>query len=713
MTDATDTPQPPSSVPPAAAPLPAGRPRHPLWRRPGGIALLLLALLVLAFAACEMAGWPFLRQPIERTLEKRLQREVVIGEDFRLSLLGGIRLRSDRFVIGAPSWAIERGHPEELVRADQVVLALPYATVLMPLRQEPGAALHIKALEVQRMQAALWRGADGRANWQFAPPEQAPKPGAAPVPTFDRLVVGGGEVRYQDEVVGLQMQARARTDEGSQGGGKGLVIEGDGAYREGVKRFAGAKFHFGIQSEGLLPLVTPNENAPPVPLTLDASAGKAKLAFKGQAVDILRLQGISGEFSVSGPSLAAVGAPMGVTLPTTPEFEMKGRLSKDGDLYKADVARLAVGSSRLAGEFSYDRRPEVPLLTGELRGESLTLADLGPAFGAREPGAAKPKRADGQVLPAREFNIPSLKAMNADVKVNLRKLELGTGLLGDLTPLQGRIALRDGVLHITELLARASGGEVRGSIGLDGRPAQQPLWDIDLRWAGIDLERWIKARNNRAAADTAAAAPGYVGGVLGGQAKFRGAGRSTAAMLGSLDGTAAVWIRRGKISHLIVEALGIDVAQALGVLIKGDESLPMHCAVAQFKAQDGRLNTEVGVIDTPDTLVLISGDLSLADERLGLTLAARPKDFSPLSLRSPVRVEGSFRDPQVKLEGKALGLKLLAAAALAAVNPLAAVVPLIDPGEGEENGCRQALEGLRGKPATRAVRESAREGAQR
>ena len=41
-------------------------------------------------------------------------------------------------------------------------------------------------------------------------------------------------------------------------------------------------------------------------------------------------------------------------------------------------------------------------------------------------------------------------------------------------------------------------------------------------------------------------------------------------MLASLDGTARLWVRDGTVSHLLVEAAGIDVAQALGVYIKGE-----------------------------------------------------------------------------------------------------------------------------------------------
>ncbi|WP_395142281.1 hypothetical protein [Schlegelella aquatica] len=59
-----------------------------------------------------------------------------------------------------------------------------------------------------------------------------------------------------------------------------------------------------------------------------------------------------------------------------------------------------------------------------------------------------------------------------------------------------------------------------------------------------------------------------------------------------------------------------DIAESLGILVRGDESLPVRCAVAQFTARDGHLKTEVGLIDTPDTTLLVEGTVSLRQERL-------------------------------------------------------------------------------------------------
>ena len=73
------------------------------------------------------------------------------------------------------------------------------------------------------------------------------------------------------------------------------------------------------------------------------------------------------------------------------------------------------------------------------------------------------------------------------------------------------------------------------SVGLDSRPAV-PKWDADLRWAGIRLERFVKARDvaDRAGKKGERPQQGYISGGLGGSAKLHGAGKSTAALLASL-----------------------------------------------------------------------------------------------------------------------------------------------------------------------------------
>ena len=55
---------------------------------------------------------------------------------------------------------------------------------------------------------------------------------------------------------------------------------------------------------------------------------------------------LTGRFKLAGPSLAAVGDPLGVTLPTTPAFSTRGALVKDGKLWKAVFDEARIGSSQ-------------------------------------------------------------------------------------------------------------------------------------------------------------------------------------------------------------------------------------------------------------------------------------------------------------------------------------------------------------------------------
>jgi uncharacterized protein involved in outer membrane biogenesis len=194
-----------------------------------------------------------------------------------------------------------------------------------------------------------------------------------------------------------------------------------------------------------------------------------------------------------------------------------------------------------------------------------------------------------------------------------------------------------------------------------------------MRALGIDLSRWLRLKR-------AATAPPYVSGKLDALVKVKGSGRSTAEILGSLAGDIRIHLREASISHLIVEAAGIDVAQALGVFIKGDDALPILCNVVDLDVVNGVAQPKVFVLDTSDSTVWIDGKVSLKSEALDLRAVVSPKDFSPLALRTPIHVRGTIGKPSVTLEPGKLAGKAGAAALLALLNPLAAIIPFVDPG---------------------------------
>jgi len=661
----------------------------------------ILGVLVVAIGVCEWIGWPFLRSPIERLIEKQVRRDVSFGDDFRLSLFGGLRLSSESFSIGPPA-DLPPGAPTEFLQTNDVELKLPYATLIGPLRgsEEP---LRVTSLSVAQLSANLWRSEDGKANWIFGTgEEEAGKP--VVLPQFDRLVVREGRIRIDDAPSSVHAVVDLSTEEGALVGEKaGLKASARGTYD-------GRPLRAQLTSSGRLPRAHSSADRP-LPVALKVEARGAKLDFEGQAADVLHLESLRGDFALSGPTLAVVGDTIGLTLPNTPAFDMKGKVRKTGLVWEADVDAFSVGDSELSGEFTYDPQKQPPLLSGALRGDRLVLADLAPAVGAppnvdkgkngkgkaaakAKPNGAKDsaKAGNGEVLPERSFDIPSLKAMNASVEVDLKRLDLPSDALRSIAPLHAQLTLDDGVLKLDRLSATTAGGQVRGVLSLDAN-RQPPLWTADIGWSGVDLAQWITLRNG----DTKEAKPQpYITGTLSGKAKVGGRGRSTAQILGSLDGQTFMWIRDGTLSHLLVEAMGLDIAQGLGLLVVGDDPLPLRCAVAQLKADAGLVKTDLVLLDTPDSTVLVEGTVSLAKEQLMLTLRARPKDFSPLTVRAPVHITGSFERPDVAPDAKTLGLKGAAAALLAAINPLAALIPLMDPADPATRQCADVLASVRG-----------------
>jgi len=214
--------------------------------------------------------------------------------------------------------------------------------------------------------------------------------------------------------------------------------------------------------------------------------------------------------------------------------------------------------------------------------------------------------------------------------------------------------------------------------------------------SGVRLESWI----HQARADNA---PPYATGKLSGQARVAGQGKSTASILGSLRGGVRMQLVDGTISHLAVEAAGLDIAQGLGVLVKGDDALPVQCSVVDLVADQGLLKPRVLVLDTRDSTLWIDGSLSLASETMDLRVVTTPKDFSPLALRTPVRLRGSFASPAVSVEKGPLGARVGASVLLGLLNPLAALLPLMDVGNSDDakrgaDACRALSQRIAARP---------------
>ncbi|HSW22939.1 MAG TPA: AsmA family protein, partial [Burkholderiaceae bacterium] len=577
-------------------------------------------------------------------------------------------------------------------------------------RWRRGEPLRLRTLQAGTLDLQLLRTADGRATWQLGRGQQRPKSDdeRGDMPRVGLLAVNDGRIVVDDRITDTQLQIALQGREQ-----EGAAAQTGSGYRATVSgRYRAMPLNLQLQSGGALPLLQGDEdNAqhPSSSLIVKGEVGAARVAFDGRASALLGARQFDGAIQFAGPSLAKVADPFGVTLPQTPAFELRGRLAHDAGVWHLVAERATIGASRLGGDFRYDSRSKPPRLSGQLSGPRLSLADLGPSIGAETGGAPKRPAPDaqqrnGRVLPQRQFDVPSLRAMDADVQVAVDELDFDTPAMAPMRGLRAHVLLNRGVLELQNLKASVAGGQASGTTRLDSN-ANPPKWGAQVHFGGVDIAGWLRGArtpegkqkepapiNTRALKQQRQQArqqperppPAYVTGVLDADFNLTGAGRSTAQILGSMDGRSDIALRDGTLSHLVTEALGLDLAQALGVVIRGDRPLPLRCARFTFGVNDGVFKVERGVLDNPDTTIRVGGSVNLRTEALGLVARARPKDVSPVSLRSPITITGTFSEPQIGVQGKRLTGRLLGAVALGSVFPPLALLPLFDPGEGEQ-----------------------------
>ena len=691
----------------------------------------LIGAMVVVFAVCEAVGWPFLARPMEAYLSEKLHRQVLLGTEsserairpaanatadatadasvgaagaVRLHLLGGVRIETSRLVVGDRADIPGSRHP--LLQADVVALTLRWSD-LWAFTHGTGA-LTVGALQADQVVVHARRSADGQANWHFrgantqpSATDSEPERGIV----FERLDIRRAEGTLVDDVLALNVDFKARLDSSptnvkaeprTLGPTVSLAATPSPSTIDNAAFSLSAQGHWhgqplraNLQSGSPLPLIAASNEAPQaVPVKASLDAGPTQFRFEGRMADLLRQQQLSGNFSLSGPSLARVGDALRVTLPHTPPFQIKGHIAhattQPVGIWQVTLEPSRVGKSDIAGEVSYDKRPVKrgggarPMLSGKLQSRSLWLTDLGPAVGKtklEKPATAPAGTNAGRVLPQRTFDLPTLRAMDADIALAIQTLQLNEAdAVRPIAPLNAQLRLRDGVLRIDDIAAGLAQGRIEGNMVLDAHIPDAPaLWQAKLALSQMHIEQFVPAVGERVVP--------WATGRLAGRLTLQGRGRSTAEILGSADGSLSLAWTQGTLSHLAVEVAGLDIAQGLGRILRGDESLAVSCGAALLRIKNGRAAPDPAVVDTSDSTFWLEGQASLADETLDMRIYVAPKDRSPLTLRVPLVLRGTFAAPRAGVEKSALAKRLVPAALLAVVNPLAAVIPLLDGGD--------------------------------
>ncbi|CAE6743388.1 hypothetical protein R69746_02621 [Paraburkholderia aspalathi] len=436
----------------------------------------------------------------------------------------------------------------------------------------------------------------------------------------------------------------------------------------------------------------------PFPVQADVKAGDLRVGLVGTITDPAHLAAVDLRLWLQGNSLARLYSLTGVTLPDTPPYATEGRLvgqfKPGANVFKYENFTGRVGGSDLNGSLTYTAREPRPLLQGELVSHLLQFADLAPVIGA-DSNASKAKRGDAtaqpanKVLPVEEFRTDRWKAIDADVKFTGRRIVKDANL--PITDLYTHVVMTDGVLSLEPLKFGVAGGSLSSDIHLDGSTTP-------LKGRFATSARHLKLKQLFPDFKTMQNALGEING----DAALTATGNSPAALAATSNGEVKALITDGTVSRLLMEAAGLNVANVVYEKLFGNRDVKINCAAADFVATNGVLDSRVFALDTDDAVINIDGNVNLRDESMDLGVHPHTKGFRVFSLRSPLYVKGTFKDPHVGVNATALALRGGAVIGLGLINPFAALIPLLAPSNNKPLPCGELLAQVRQAPTAPA-----------
>lgn len=171
------------------------------------------------------------------------------------------------------------------------------------------------------------------------------------------------------------------------------------------------------------------------------------------------------------------------------------------------------------------------------------------------------------------------------------------------------------------------------------------------------------------------------------------------SLLAGSNGELKTLISQGQVSKMMLEMMGLNVANIVITKVFGDKQVQLNCMATDFAVTNGLARTRYFVVDTKEALINIEGSINLANEQLDLRIDPKTKGLRLISLRSPFYVRGPFSQPDVSVDKGVLAMKAGSAIALATIAaPVAALLPLINTGPGEDSDCARLLSDAREKP---------------
>ena len=417
--------------------------------------------------------------------------------------------------------------------------------------------------------------------------------------------------------------------------------------------------------------------------------------------------GVNAQLDLRGDNLADLFYLTGIPLPPTPPYQLIGHLQKQNGIWGFHNFKGRVGDSDLSGELTYDISKQQGFVKADLVSQLLDMKDLAGFIGATPTeGTLSPAqktqaehiKTSPRLLPDVPINLTRLRAADMNVRLKANQIKATDLPINDLDI---GFNLVNGVLKMNPFNFGIAYGTISGSLILDGHK-DIPIIESDLQIKRLSFQQFFTKTQFESLSS------GYFGGRL----QLKGEGSSLADVLATSNGRIILMMSGGTISLLMIDAAGLNIGQAIPLLLGKDKTTDIRCAIGDFKVENGLLNSDVFVLDTTDSNIAGKMQINLNNEAMDATLEAHPKDFGFLSAHTPITVGGTLKKPSIGLDINQLALRSASAVALGVfLSPVAAIIPFIELGLGKDSDCDELIQHARryseAKPIPKIIKKKA------
>jgi uncharacterized protein involved in outer membrane biogenesis len=605
---------------------------------------------------------------ITASVSKATGRQLSINGDLKLDLGWISRVSANQIQFANADWSKQ----PQMAEIQDLEAEIDLWQLLTKFR------VVIPIVTLSQPKLVLEKNSAGAANWEFRAAPTGPQK-RTEFPVIEKLIIKGGTVSFDNQETKTQIELKLHEAEGAGFLEQPVKLRAEGTYQKLPLTLTldGGSYENLRSSKG------------PYPLQINLSAGKLKATIDGNLIEPLEMKGEDVTLDIQGDDMAKLYPLIRLVFPATPPYRLKGHLKHEGNVWSFTNFAGRVGDSDLSGNLRVDTAPKRPFMKADLVSNVLNFDDLAGFVGGNPGSAPEMKGSEEQkqraaaeknsdrIFPDQRYNLERLRSMDADVQLRAKKIIAPKLPMDDLN---AKLTLNDGVLSFTPARFGVADGQVEIFSTFDGskRPSQVK---IDARLRKLDVKRFL--------------AKSSVGekalGPIGGRIVLTGTGESFRELMATASGNSFFTMSGGEISELTTRLAGLDVAHALGVIVRGDKPVPIRCALLDLQGENGQMDVKTLIFDTPTSVISGGGSIDLRDEKVNIVILPAPKNFSPLSLRSYIRVSGGFKnisafpDP-IKTGTDSFFKKLLNVVTLLVTSPFQPR----DFGQGEDVDC-QAL----------------------